>query len=62
MGLDYVRSDLLARAAAAEAQAEQAYADRDLSLVQRCDGIAGACRDAAEQIVRYALDPTWQHQ
>jgi hypothetical protein len=62
IGLDYVRSDLLARAAAAERQVEQALTERNLSLVQRCDGIARACRETAAQIVRYALDPTWQHQ
>lgn len=61
-GLGYIRDDLLARAAAAEAQAERAYTDRNLGLVQRCDGIAHACRDFAAQIVRYALDPAWQQK
>lgn len=61
-GLGYVRDDLLARAAAAEAQADQAFTDRNLGLVQRCEGTAHACRDAAAQIVRYALDPAWQQQ
>jgi hypothetical protein len=61
-GLGYVRDDLLARAAAAEAQAEQAFTAGNLGLTQRADGIASACRDAAAQIVRYALDPAWQQQ
>jgi hypothetical protein len=61
-GLAYVRDDLLARAAGAEQQEADAWAAGNVSLAQRCGGTASACRDAARQIVRYALDPAWSVQ
>lgn len=58
-GLGFIRDDLLAYAAGSEQQAEEALAAGNVGLAQRCGGAATACRDAAAQIVRYALDPTW---
>lgn len=60
-GLGYVRDDCLARAVTATRQAEQAWQEGNIGLVQRCEGIASAMRDTAAQIVAYALDPAWQH-
>lgn len=59
LGLSHVRDDLLGSAARAEAQAEQAMADGNLGLAQRCGGEADALRRAAHQLVSYALVPTW---
>ncbi len=58
-GLGYIRDDLLARAAGAEKQALGAWEVGNMGLVQRCEGAAHACRDAARQIVTYALMPNW---
>jgi hypothetical protein len=55
----YLRDDLLARAAGAEKQADDAWAAGNPQLGQRCGGIADACRDFAKQTVTYALDPAW---
>jgi hypothetical protein len=59
-GLGYIRDDLLRRAAAADRQGAEAMARGNLSLMQRCGGEAHALRSAAQAIVLYALDPTWQ--
>jgi hypothetical protein len=60
--LMYLRDDLLARAACAEEQAAGALEVGSLGLLQRCEGIAGACREFAAQIARYCTDPAWQGQ
>jgi hypothetical protein len=59
-GLDYVRSDALARAAAADAQGSAPDAPMHVTLF--CAGEAAALRQVAAQIVQYALDPAWQQQ
>lgn len=56
-GLGYVRDDLLARAAGADAQAK-ANAD-NFTLVTICETQARVCREVAAQIVTYSLTPTW---
>jgi hypothetical protein len=58
-GLAYVRDDLLRRAAGAEQQARDAWDERNIGLVQRCEGIASTCRETARQLVRYCTDPAW---
>lgn len=56
-GLGYVRSDALARAAAAEAQSSAPDTPSHVALY--CAGEAKALREFAAQIVRYALNPAW---
>jgi len=59
IGLDHVRQDCLGRAAAAEKQADDALAARNIALAQRCGGEAHALRAVAAQLVSYALVDTW---
>lgn len=55
-GLGYVRDDLLARAAGAEAQGATAQDKGDWTLAAVCAGQARTCREAAKQIVTYSLN------
>jgi hypothetical protein len=56
-GLGYVRDDLLARAAGADAQAKAN--PENFTLVTICETTARTCREVAAQIVTYSLTPTW---
>lgn len=53
-GLGYIRDDLLARAAGAEAQANAN--PENFTLVVACEAQARVLREAAHQIVTYALN------
>jgi uncharacterized protein YllA (UPF0747 family) len=58
-GLRWILDDLNGIAATFERQAREAWDAGNMGLVQRAEGAAHARREAARQIVAYALTERW---